>query len=299
MYDSTLTLSAAGTILKMDVDLNEPLFERGVDYVGTSFVNLFDVSLAELLSNFVGQVFTTEKLHGISFFNGISFYQLKSIITQPGKAICIITNNTRHRKVLQELEEHNLNTLVDAHVDWVYSFDTNFTLVTANKAFLEGRLKANANRLHIGDNIFKYVHEEGYKKWLPIYERALTGEIICFEEKRDLDGLARDVEIYLTPVYNNNAEIIGCLGVTRDITERKNNQLAIEGYTNKLEEFAFRTSHDLRRPIANIMGMAGLLTNEILDEDEKAKAIRFIAQSVSELDSVVISMVYLIQQYNT
>ena len=298
MYDSTLTLSCEGVILKMDVDFNDMLFEEGVNYVGRDFLSLFDVSLAELLNNFLQQIFKSERLQGISFFNGKSFYQIKAIVTQPNQAICIITNNTRHRKVLQELEEHNLNTLVDAHVDWVYSFDRNFMLVTANKAFLEGRRKANAERLHIGDNIFKYVQGERYKKWHPIYERALNGEIICFEERRTLDGVEYDVEIYLTPVYNNTNEIIGCLGVTRDITERKSNQVAIEGYTNKLEEFAFRTSHDLRRPIANIMGMSSLLSEDILEGDEKAKAIRFIAQSVSELDSIVISMVYLIQQYN-
>jgi PAS domain S-box-containing protein len=298
MYDSTLTLLRDGTIVKVDIDRNDALFTEGLNYIGWDFIALFDVSIARLLSNFLNQVFESERLQAISFFNGNSFYQLKSIVTQPGHAICIITNNTRHRKILKELEEHNLNTLVDVYVDWVYSFDTNFILVTANKAFLEGRRKINSERLHIGDNIFKYVQGESYKKWLPIYERVLKGEIICFEEKRNIDGLDRDVEIYLTPVYNNSGEIIGCLGVTRDITERKQAQLAIEGYTNKLEEFAFRTSHDLRRPIANIMGMANLLSNENLDDAEKAKAIRFIGQSVSELDSIVISMVYLIQQYN-
>jgi PAS domain S-box-containing protein len=298
MYDSTLTLSNGGIILSMDADYNDMLFDKAVDHTNHNFTALFDPSLGELLDNFLAQVFKTGKLQSISFLHGNSFYQLKCIVSAPGKAICIITNNTRHRKVLQDLEQHNLNTLVDAHVDWVYSFDDNFTLVTANKAFLDGRHKANTQRMHIGDNIFKYVKEEGYKKWLPIYQRALNGEIICFEEKRITDGTEHDVEIYLTPVYNGVNEIIGCLGVTRDITERKSTQLAIEGYTNKLEEFAFRTSHDLRRPIANIMGMANLLSNEALDDDEKTKAIRFIAQSVSELDSIVISMVYLIQQYN-
>src|ERR1700712_2435483 len=198
MYDSTLTLSPNGTILKMDADFNDVLFEVGIDHTGKNFLTLFDISLAELLSNVLKQAFETERLQHTSFFNHKSFYQLKIIAIQPGQAICIITNNTRQRKVLQELEEHNLNTLVDAHVDWVYSFDTDFNLITANKAFLEGRRKANTQRLQIGDNIFKFVSEEGYKKWLPVYNRVLGGEIICFEEHRVSDGLEHDVEIYLT-----------------------------------------------------------------------------------------------------
>jgi PAS domain S-box-containing protein len=108
-------------------------------------------------------------------------------------------------------------------------------LVTANKAFLDARLKLNKESLQIGDNIFKYVDARIYEKWMPIYERALKGEIICFEEKRFSPGREYYAEIYLSPVYNPKNEVIGCLGVTRDITERKNAQLALDGYTRKLE----------------------------------------------------------------
>jgi signal transduction histidine kinase len=101
--------------------------------------------------------------------------------------------------------------------------------------------------------------------------------------------------IYRRYILSKN-EIIGCLGITRDITERKHAQFAIAGYTNKLEEFAFKASHDLRRPIANIMGMTNLLNSMELDEDEKAKIINYISVSVNELDSIVISMTEMIQQ---
>jgi PAS domain S-box-containing protein len=296
MYDSTLTLSRIGIILNIDADYNDPLFERGVEYLYKNFTTLFSSSQAELLRKFLDKVFTAGKLQCIEFFQNNSFYQLKCIVTNPGQAICIVTNNTKQLKILMELEDHNMKIIVDTYIDWVWSFDTNFTLVTANKAFLEGRRKINNKALSIGDNIFKYVTDEIYKKWMPIYERALNGEMICLEEKRDNKGVEYYVEIYLSPVYTKQNEIIGCLGITRDITERKHAQFAIAGYTNKLEEFAFKASHDLRRPIANIMGMTNLLNSMELDEDEKAKIINYISVSVNELDSIVISMTEMIQQ---
>lgn len=295
MYDSTLMLSRIGIILNIDADFNDQLFERGVDYTYKNFTTLFNTSQTELLRKFLDKAFGTEKLQCIEFFQGASFYQLKCIVTGPGQAVCIITNNTKHLDVLMELENHNMKTLVDTYIDWVWSFDTNFTLVTANKAFLDGRRRINDKALSIGDNIFKYVDDKIYKKWAPIYERALGGEMICLEEKRDNQGVEYYVEIYISPVYNKQNEIIGCLGITRDITERKHAQFAIAGYTSKLEEFAFKTSHDLRRPIANIMGVANLLCSDDLDEEEKAKAINYIALSINELDSIVISMTEMIQ----
>ncbi|WP_183581097.1 PAS domain-containing protein [Mucilaginibacter sp. X5P1] len=295
MFDSTLMLSRIGIILNIDADFNDHLFERGVDYTCKNFTTLFNASQTELLKNFLDKVFTTEKLQCIEFSQGSSFYQLKCIVTSPGHAVCIVTNNTRHLDAVMELENHNMKTLVDIYIDWVWSFDTNFTLVTANKAFLEARRRSNNKVLSIGDNIFKHVDDKMCKKWMPVYERALSGELIHLEEKRDNNGVEYYVEIYISPVYNKQNKIIGCLGITRDITERKHAQLAIAGYTSKLEEFAFKTSHDLRRPVANIMGVANLLCTADLDEEEKAKAINYIAVSINELDSIVISMTEIIQ----
>jgi PAS domain S-box-containing protein len=297
MYDSTITLSRVGIILNMDVDCNDTLFEPGVDYIHKNFTILFKSSQTQLLKKFLDKVFTTCKLQCIEFLFGNSLYQLKCIISQPGQAICIITNNTRQLKLLSELEGHNQKMLAGTYKDWVWSFDTNFTLVTANEAFLEGRRKLNNESLHIGDNIFKYVNDAVYKKWLPIYERALKGETVCFEEQRANLGIEYYAEIYLTPVYNTQNEIIGCLGVTRDVTERKNAQLAVESYTAKLEDFAFKTSHELRRPIANIMGMVTLLGNGGLNSDDRKKTVDFVASSVNELDKVVKDMIDLVEQY--
>ncbi len=294
MFDSTLTLSRGGIILSMDADLNDPLFNDGVDHNHKNFTALFNPSHAELLVNFLDRVFTTGKLQTTEFFNGKNLYQLKCVVIQTGQALCIITNMIKQRNALLSIEKQNFKTLVDTYVDCVWSFDTNYSLITANRAFLEVRRKINNNEvLRVGDNIFKYAPDELHKKWKPIYDRALKGEVICFEEKRNNVY----VEIYLTPIYNDQDEIVGCLGVTRDITFRKNSQLEIEGYTSKLEEFAFKTSHELRRPIANLVGIMSLLSGEGLDEAEKINAINFITVSVGELDNMVISLIELIDKY--
>ena len=297
MYDSSLTLSREGTIIKIDAEVNDVLFEPGIDYLHKKFTVLFNSFQHEMLELFLEKVFTTEKLQCIEFFQGNNFYQLKCIVSQPGQAICIITNNTKQGNVLKDLENHNLKTIFDSYSGWVWSFDTNFTLITANKGYLEVRKQVNKNPINIGDNIFKNAGEQAYKKWMPIYERALKGETIYFEEKRDIDGREYYVEIYLSPVYNNNQEIIGCLGLTRDITERKLSQQAIANYAGKLEEFAIKTSHELRRPIANIMGMMDLLINKDLQGPEMDKVVNYLSTSINDLDTVVISMIELMEQH--
>ncbi len=297
MFNSALTISREGIILKLDANFHDPLFKHGDGYDYKKFFLLFDASQRSMLRQFLDAVFITGKLQCIEFYNNSSFYQLKAIVTQPDEATCILTNNTRQRRQLTELEEQNLKALVNTFEDWVWSFDTNYTLVTANKAFFEARRLADKEELRIGDNIFKNIQGHTYEKWRPVYEKALKGEVFTFEEKRNNGLYEYFVEIYLSPVYNDSHEVIGCLGITRDITARKNAQHAIEGYAIKLEELAYKTSHDLRKPIANIIGMSNMLVTGMINEDEKTKTIDYIAESIKEVDTIVLSMLALIEQY--
>jgi PAS domain S-box-containing protein len=297
MYESTLTLSRIGIILNIDPDMNDPLFEPGMDYLHKNFTELFGASQRPMLRKFLDKAASSQKLQCIEFFQGKkSFYQLRCIFYNPQQALCIITNDTKHREGLKELEDYNMQAIIDSYEDWIWSFDTYYTLVTANKAYLDARHRINSKTLSIGDNILKDVDEAVYKKWMPIYERALKGETITFEEKRNQGGREYYVEVYISPVYNTQNVLIGCMGVTRDITKRKTAQLEMESHSQKLEEFAMKTSHELRQPIANIMGMAALFDDKDLDEEEKDKGIKSILECVNELDKIAINLVHAVEK---
>ena len=68
MYNSTLTLSQSGAILKIDADYKDTLFKQGVDYVHQHFTSLFYPSQKQMLEDFLSGVFATEKLQYKEFF---------------------------------------------------------------------------------------------------------------------------------------------------------------------------------------------------------------------------------------
>jgi PAS domain S-box-containing protein len=299
MYDSSLILSKEGIITKIDANTNDKLFKPGVNYLHKNFNSLFDLSHGNLLSDLIEKTFSTGKLQYTGLIHAEDSYQIRCIAVQPDQAICIITNNDGQNKMLTDMEEHNLRAIIDSYSDWLWSFDKDFNLVIANKSYLEFRQKLNQKPIVIGDKIYKNGDEAAKRKWIPIYERALNGEKINFEEKRQIEGKEYYVEIYLSPILNSRNEIIGCLGVTRDITERKLSQLAIADYANRLEEFAIKTSHELRRPIANIMGMTSLLNDKDLEDSDKDTAVDYLSTSINDLDTVVISMIELMEKNKT
>jgi signal transduction histidine kinase len=91
---------------------------------------------------------------------------------------------------------------------------------------------------------------------------------------------------------DNNHVISICISVY-DVTQRKNMELEQQKITSDLlqrnrdlEQFAFIVSHNLRAPVANILGL-NMLLQENLPEDEKQNILEKISLSTQRLDGVV------------
>ncbi|RYZ98275.1 MAG: PAS domain S-box protein, partial [Sphingobacteriaceae bacterium] len=87
---------------------------------------------------------------------------------------------------------------------------------------------------------------------------------------------------------------IGLYGITHDITDRKNAEIEREKMTEdlihrnkELEQFAYIISHNLRAPVANILGTTSMLNDEELSEEEKTIFRRGLNESVIGLDNVI------------
>lgn len=103
-----------------------------------------------------------------------------------------------------------------------------------------------------------------------------SNQITDLEEK-GLD-INKNPAIYLTkksPLYNEENEIIGILGVSLDITERKKMEEDLKIAKEQAEatslaksEFVANLSHDVKTPLAGIIGMAELLTYRLKEEKD-------------------------------
>jgi signal transduction histidine kinase len=95
--------------------------------------------------------------------------------------------------------------------------------------------------------------------------------------------------INLNPVYKQNGIVVDCIGITRDINAVKKKEIERENYAQKLDEFAFKTSHELRRPLANILGIVPLLKEE-KNSDQFTLLLEALNMSAKELDLEVKAM---------
>jgi hypothetical protein len=81
------------------------------------------------------------------------------------------------------------------------------------------------------------------------------------------------------PERSSNGEIVW-YGVIQDITQKKN-------HLNILEKMLFDISHVIRKPLANILGVANTLNSSEVSEDDKVEAYNIIVEETNNLDDFI------------
>lgn len=106
-------------------------------------------------------------------------------------------------------------------------------------------------------------------------------------------------------IFDEHKMPLRMVGAMQDITERKNSEIEREKITadllqrNKdLEQFTYIVSHNLRAPMANIMGISNIVLEHKLDQRELSQSISDLDESVKKLDYVINDLNQILQVKN-
>jgi PAS domain S-box-containing protein len=210
------------------------------------------------------------------------------------------------RKQAEELllqSRANLETIFE-------NTDTAYVLCNNEHRVISFNTKANElclahfnKRLKVGSNAFTYFPRNKIPNLKDSILRVMNNERISYETTYDLkDGTVKWYEVRWAGVADAEKINIGFIVAFKDITERKISELESARITadlvernNDLEKFAYIISHNLRAPVANIIGASNALNNIELSEADKEKLSRGINISVMKLDEVVKDLNHILQ----
>jgi two-component system, OmpR family, aerobic respiration control sensor histidine kinase ArcB len=103
-----------------------------------------------------------------------------------------------------------------------------------------------------------------------------TGKGQVIEEVAQIDGRPGVMLSVKAPIRDNYNQVVGLLGISIDITDRKKAEEALRIALDQSElanrsksEFIQNMSHDIRTPLAGILGMAQILYGNIVDENKE------------------------------
>ncbi|MES2376018.1 MAG: PAS domain S-box protein [Bacteroidota bacterium] len=86
--------------------------------------------------------------------------------------------------------------------------------------------------------------------------------------------------------YDTAGNPMGMIGSLQDISERINYIHEIEEHNRKLQEISWMQSHVVRAPLARILGLINILSEDNEQQINK-EALAFLAESAGELDDVI------------
>jgi PAS domain S-box-containing protein len=197
--------------------------------------------------------------------------------------------------IQRELElvwtKNSLEALINNTEDQIWSVDKEFRYVYMNKAYCASLLKLTGIEPREGDHFNQH---RGYNKqltqtWNKYYTRALAGENYKVITE-SIDPETKNVlsfEISFNPIYKTENEITGVGCFARNITERLKTEKALIDQNDRLRLIASLTSHELRRPVASMLGLINIMDRANFFNPDNKEIIEHLLTVGKEIDDVI------------
>jgi PAS domain S-box-containing protein len=216
-------------------------------------------------------------------------------------AVVVFSDVTRRRKSEEELKESEERYRMFADnvsdVIWTMDLTGKVTYVSPSVLAQTGYSAEEAIKRNFGE-FFIEASRNSIKKLLAEIEHKMKdgkriedGKLELYEYRKD--GTAIWVDVIYSVLYDATGRFRGLLGVSRDITDRKqlieelqNAKAKAEIATKAKSEFLANMSHEIRTPMNAIIGFADLLYAS-LKEGKQHSQVQSIRSSAQGLLSII------------
>lgn len=198
-------------------------------------------------------------------------------------------------QALQESEQR-LRAIVDSEPECVTLIAPDGRLTDINPAGL-AMIEADSREQVLGQSVLNLIAPSHHESYRDLHQRVIRGESATLEfEIIGFKGTRRWLDTNAVPLRDMRNEITALLGITRDITERRQVQLERERLLAELrscnaemESFVYTISHDLKSPLITIGGFASLATKDLARGDLRAAqdSLGEIRQAVNDMQRLI------------
>lgn len=158
-----------------------------------------------------------------------------------------------------EKQEDNLRSLINSTKESIFYLSKKGKVLYFNKLGKETVLKRTGKEVQVGDDIDQYLFVGIEDRFYDCFQKALNRQISEMEWQVVLEGKLVWYYFGFFPVLNEKEDVLGVSFISSNIQEKKQAALKNEAYVAELEKIAWRQSHLLRAPVANIIGLSKLL----------------------------------------
>ncbi|WP_224996563.1 PAS domain-containing sensor histidine kinase, partial [Cesiribacter sp. SM1] len=123
-----------------------------------------------------------------------------------------------------------------------------------------------------------------------IQDQPFSEEVVAYNKSGQKMWVALD----FTPILNDRGELLNVIALQTEITERKQAEIQqlkltqdLYKQNNDLQQFTYVVSHNLRSPVANVMGLVDIMSTLDKDSDEFDTTLAYLKKCTGKLDGVL------------
>ena len=204
-----------------------------------------------------------------------------------------VTERWEKEKALKRYKA-NLQTILEI-TDTAYTlFDRQLNVTGFNQMAVSFVIEQYNHMPAKGDRLADYFPKERFPKFLEYANKVLAGGNVSYEiSYPQSDGSLAWYYVRLFPITNDENEIFGIILALSNITERKNAEenlkaayTKIHNHLNSIQDMAWKQSHLVRSPLANLKGLIAILRDDPEDKD----LIDKIQIELQRLDDIIIDL---------
>jgi len=212
----------------------------------------------------------------------------------------LIRTSTFHK--LQN-SEANLSAIFSSAAISYAILDKDFNVVMLNEEFKNNFKLNTGHYLQIGEKFTSHVRENRkefvIRELLSVRDKVKDHSTFIVESQFNNQSRYLSASYYPITLHDKlNAILIVGVNVSEEKRLEKERDRIIEDLSarnNDLQQFTHIISHNLRAPVANILGLSRLLNEGEIPEEEKDSIISRIENSSSRLDEVIQDLNKIIQ----
>jgi len=283
--------------------LNEELWNGIINNLIRFFVFLIILSiLAYLIMRFFALKAKSNILLFLHFFKraaqGIQIIDSSKLAFTEFHMLAQAANQMIHEreriKTILSAEKSRLRYMIDAIPDLIFFKDVESKFLGCNKAFEKYINKKSEDIVGLSEyDLFQKTDATGYLKSDRLIIQTLEPErstnwIEYSNGQRNL------VYTLKTPYFDSDNNLMGIIGISRDITEMEETRQRLILAKEKAEEsdrlktaFLANMSHEIRTPMNAIIGFSDLLAEDDLTEDDKVDFISKIKNAGRSLMALI------------
>lgn len=199
-----------------------------------------------------------------------------------------ITDETSSRIMLGDVRSR-LRSILNSTFDMYFLVDRDYKIIEFNRVAAHLIREYFSKELTDNRYILDFVVPDQREVFFASFVQCFDGQVVQGETLYRIGEKSLWISYIFYPVYDDTNTLLGVAVSLRNIDKKKKYEIKLSKQNKLLREIAWMESHELRGPLATIIGLIEQMKDykERLSEEERDAYIDGMLEEAKRLDSVV------------